>query len=83
MWQILWTEHGAWSSLIQTHTGNYVWDFSLAFTIGKYHSIGSADTFVITGDKRIKEAATEAGCKQHVIDLDEYLASIRNPGTPY
>jgi hypothetical protein len=55
--------------------GNYVWDFSIAYAVGTGRS-GNADMFVVTGDKRIKEAATETGCGQRVMNLDEYLVSV-------
>lgn len=56
--------------------GNYVWDYMIAFAVGTEHSISKADVFVVTGDKKIKEAAVEAGCGDRVLKLDDYLASI-------
>jgi hypothetical protein len=55
--------------------GNYVWDFSIAYAVGM-SKLGNADMFVVTGDKQIKEAATEAGCGQRVMNLNEYLTSV-------
>ena len=56
--------------------GNYLWDFSIAFAIGGKHSIGGTNLFLVTDDKRIKEAACETQCGDRVLKLSEYLDSI-------
>jgi hypothetical protein len=55
---------------------NYVWDFWIACVVGKDHFIGNAKVYLVTGDKRIKEAADETGCGGCVMDLNSYLTSI-------
>ncbi len=56
--------------------GNYIWDFSIAFAIGADHFIRNVEVFVVSNDKRIKEAAVEADCGNRVLKLDEYLALV-------
>ena len=55
---------------------NFVWDFYITFSIGKYHFIEDADICLVTGDMDILGAATEANCADKVISLNEYLKSV-------
>ena len=59
--------------------GNFIWDTALCFGIGAELAVGGAKILIVVDDKAIIKAATEAGCGDRVMKVDDYLKSVLPP----
>jgi hypothetical protein len=57
---------------------NFIWDFSICFSIGPEHAVSSAPVRLVTSDAAVIAAARSAGCSPAtVVALADHLHDIR------
>ena len=55
---------------------NLLWDMQVAFLVGRNHAIEGRPVFLVSGDRAIVDAASEAGLSEGVMSFDAYREHV-------